>query len=160
MDMIHWGSLDISIVDTAVYDNPILAYKWFYFTSETTNYNVWIIKGVKMIRVDLKKYESPEGSFEIGDSKFDILNTIIREFKWNLIMISVVLAMDVRFDTYIQCIFPLIHVSTLEICDVADLQFPIWTYIQYSSLFAGIGNLRGSTPFECTWLNHAPWAQI
>lgn len=76
MDMIHWGSLDISIVDTAVYDTPILAYKWFYFTSETTNYNVWIIKGVKMIRVDLKKYESPEGSFEIGDSKFDILNRL------------------------------------------------------------------------------------
>lgn len=55
MDMIHWGSLDISIVDTAVYDNPILAYKWFYSISETTNYKVWIIKGVKMIRVDLKK---------------------------------------------------------------------------------------------------------
>lgn len=56
-------------------------------------------------------------------------------------MISVVLAMDVRFDTYIQCIFPLI--STLEICDVADLQFPISTYIQYSSLFACIGNGNG-----------------
>lgn len=82
MDVIHWSSLDISIIDTAVYDNPILAYKWFYFISETTIYNVWIIKGVKMIRVDLKKYESPEGSFEIGDSKFDIRNTIIREFKW------------------------------------------------------------------------------
>lgn len=83
MDVIHWSSLDISIIDTAVYDNPIPAYKWFYFISETTNYNVWIIKGVKMIRVDLKKkYDSPEGSFEIGDSKFDIRNTIIREFKW------------------------------------------------------------------------------
>lgn len=99
--MIYWGSFDIFIIDIVVYDNFILVYKWFYFIFEIINYNVWIIKGVKMICVDLKKYESLEGLFEIGDLKFDILNMIICEFKWNLIMISVVLVMDVRFDIYI-----------------------------------------------------------
>lgn len=80
--MIYWGSFDIFIVDIVVYDNFILVYKWFYFIFEIINYNVWIIKGVKMICVDLKKYESLEGLFEIGDLKFDILNMIICEFKW------------------------------------------------------------------------------